>query len=178
MNLRAEEQKLNDDTIRILDKVQVRGIPGPKMIVTNIRERNKNPEKDDNIRCFYFDKSGAPQFLTCPDHMLEHVENVKPPAPLPAGWTPEARRMLRSLQNYSFMGYSAEKVVGSPGEGIKLLDELTTGRKIQAIKYMRAITGLGLKDSKDFVEGIIDRPLVMEQLKNIREELSRSAAVA
>jgi hypothetical protein len=40
----------------------------------------------------------------------------------------------------------------------KVLRDARAGRKIDAIKELRAITGLGLKQAKDLVEAIADRP--------------------
>ena len=43
----------------------------------------------------------------------------------------------------------------------KIANVLTSGRKIDAIKICREITGKGLKDSKDFVEALV--PKLIEQ---------------
>jgi hypothetical protein len=44
----------------------------------------------------------------------------------------------------------------SPEDRPRILDILKGGNKIEAVKLVREISGLGLKESKDFVEALVD----------------------
>jgi ribosomal protein L7/L12 len=44
----------------------------------------------------------------------------------------------------------------SPEDRTRILDLLKGGNKIEAIKLVREISGMGLKESKDFVESLVD----------------------
>lgn len=44
----------------------------------------------------------------------------------------------------------------------QILDALKAGNKIEAIKLYREATGLGLKESKDFIDGLLEK-LMKEQ---------------
>jgi ribosomal protein L7/L12 len=44
----------------------------------------------------------------------------------------------------------------SPEDRTRILDLLKGGNTIEAIKLVREISGMGLKESKDFVESLVD----------------------
>ena len=59
--------------------------------------------------------------------------------------------IVESLQSKS------QPAVPSPQDVISLMENMGADRKIEAIKAYRALTGHGLKESKDAVERIMDR---------------------
>lgn len=63
----------------------------------------------------------------------------------------------------------------SPGLVARITELCTAGRKIQAIKELREVTGLGLKDAKDLVEAIEagHRPAPLVQGEIVAERLHR-----
>ncbi|MCG6158515.1 ribosomal protein L7/L12 [Rubinisphaera margarita] len=42
----------------------------------------------------------------------------------------------------------------TPADRQRIVDALYTGQKLQAIKHYREATGVGLKESKDFIDGL------------------------
>ena len=76
----------------------------------------------------------------------------------------------------------AEAGAGAAAEEQTEFDVILTAHgdtKIQVIKEVRAITGLGLKDAKDLVEGLpkaVKDGIVKEEAQKIKEQLEAAGA--
>ena len=71
-------------------------------------------------------------------------------------------------------GAAAEAADEAPSEVTVVLKASDPAKKIAAIKVVREITGLGLKDAKDMVEGTnvnVKENVPVEEAKKIKEQL-------
>ena len=77
---------------------------------------------------------------------------------------------------------AADAAAGAPAEEKTEFDVILTAhgdKKIQVIKEVRAITGLGLKDAKDLVEGVpkpIKEAVSKEEAEKIKAQLEGAGA--
>ena len=120
--------------IMIGDTVKVDGIFGPFMKVTKLEENG-----DETIaRCIYFDDQKHFNFIDINTLLLERKEeNTK------------TEINVEKEYNYMMHGISLDNIVTN---SLKLY--MIGEQKLQAIKEVRALSGLGLKEAKEFVEGI------------------------
>ncbi|MCA1906433.1 MAG: 50S ribosomal protein L7/L12 [Desulfarculus sp.] len=78
------------------------------------------------------------------------------------------------------MGGGAEAAVQEEQTEFDVILESAGDKKIQVIKVVRAITGLGLKEAKDLVDGApkpIKEAVSKEEAEKIKAELEESGAV-
>lgn len=95
---------------------------------------------------------------------LEEKWGVKAAAPVAMGAMPSAAAAVPAEEKTSF-----DVVLISAGE-----------KKIQVIKEVRAITGLGLKEAKDLVDGApkpVKEGIAKEEAEGIRAKLVEAGAV-
>jgi large subunit ribosomal protein L7/L12 len=77
---------------------------------------------------------------------------------------------------------AADAMAGAPAEEKTEFDVILTAhgdKKIQVIKEVRAITGLGLKDAKDLVEGVpkpVKEAISKEEAEKIKAQLEGAGA--
>lgn len=77
---------------------------------------------------------------------------------------------------------AADAAAGAPAEEKTEFDVILTAhgdKKIQVIKEVRAITGLGLKDAKDLVEGVpkpVKEAISKEEAEKIKAQLEGAGA--
>lgn len=119
---------------------------GDTVIVSNLEHRplmrvidlQVNPDGTESATCIYFDSG----FKTCmpklPTFVLERIKVDK---------------VSTSSGLYSFtnQGINLAEIMTPTLKG-----NLASQKKIEAIKEVRAITGFGLKEAKDYVEAIPD----------------------
>ncbi len=78
------------------------------------------------------------------------------------------------------MGGGAEAAVQEEQTEFDVILESAGDKKIQVIKVVRAITGLGLKEAKDLVDGApkpVKEAVSKEEAEKIKAELEESGAV-
>jgi large subunit ribosomal protein L7/L12 len=78
------------------------------------------------------------------------------------------------------MGGAAEAAVQEEQTEFDVILESAGDKKIQVIKVVRAITGLGLKEAKDLVDGApkpVKEAVSKEEAEKIKAELEESGAV-
>ena len=78
------------------------------------------------------------------------------------------------------MGGGAEAAVQEEQTEFDVILESAGDKKIQVIKAVRAITGLGLKEAKDLVDGApkpVKEAVSKEEAEKIKAELEESGAV-
>ena len=78
------------------------------------------------------------------------------------------------------MGGGAEAAVQEEQTEFDVILESAGDKKIQVIKVVRAITGLGLKEAKDLVDGApkpVKEAVSKEEAEKVKAELEESGAV-
>ncbi|MFH1058337.1 MAG: 50S ribosomal protein L7/L12 [Pseudomonadota bacterium] len=97
---------------------------------------------------------------------LEETFGVSAAAPMMMGGMP--------------MGGGAEAVVEEEQTEFDVILESAGDKKIQVIKVVRALTGLGLKEAKDLVDGApkaVKEAVSKEEAEKVKAELEESGAV-
>ena len=100
----------------------------------------------------------------------------------------EINELVKALEEAWGVSAAAAVAVAAPGAGAAAAEEKTEfdvilksagANKIAVIKEIRAITGLGLKDAKDMVEGApktVKEGAAKEDAEKIAEQLKKAGA--
>ena len=100
----------------------------------------------------------------------------------------EINELVKALEEAWGVSAAAAVAVAAPGAGAAAAEEKTEfdvilksagSNKIAVIKEIRAITGLGLKDAKDMVDGApktVKEALPKEEAEKIAEQLKKAGA--
>lgn len=121
------------------DTVVLRDIDSPEMLVTWVGKEDKKGK----IRAIWFDKNNAPQ------GEFFHTDLIKV--------IPKKEEKPKKLEDKVFGGISLNSIIEMDKDQFNdTLDNILQNRKIQAIKTVRAMSGTGLKEAKDFVEGVME----------------------
>ena len=100
----------------------------------------------------------------------------------------EINELVKALEEAWGVSAAAAVAVAAPGAGAAAAEEKTEfdvilksagSNKIAVIKEIRAITGLGLKDAKDMVEGApktVKEGVSKEDAEKIAEQLKKAGA--
>jgi large subunit ribosomal protein L7/L12 len=78
------------------------------------------------------------------------------------------------IQTYVFLGYEPL----SPEFDV-VLEEVPADKKIAILKVVRTLTGLGLKEAKDFVESapkVVKEAIALETAEDIKQQLEAAGA--
>jgi ribosomal protein L7/L12 len=141
MNLRGGIER--SSKIQFGDKVCLWNLDHrPIMLVTNVDEEKQT------ATCQWFKTDFGLDGEVFPMELLERVKDAKTTS-------------STSKYNYIMHGVSLDTIVTD-----SLKEHISSGQKIHAIKEVRALSGLGLKEAKEFVEGIPYH--ILYQFKNER----------
>lgn len=69
----------------------------------------------------------------------------------------ERERQFRMNAEAAVARLSASGPTPSVNDVLAMMDAMAAGKKIEAIKRHRTLTGYGLKESKDAIEAVMDR---------------------
>jgi hypothetical protein len=112
----------------------------PEMLLENIMSETdpKTNTTREVAQCSWFNNGVIQRVLFDARH-VEEVEIVEP------------KKHSSVMQDVAMFGYSMNKLALKDPS---IVADISAGRKINAIKTVRAHTGLGLKESKDMVEAV------------------------
>ena len=100
----------------------------------------------------------------------------------------EINDLVKALEEAWGVSAAAAVAVAAPGAGAAAAEEKTEfdvilasagGNKIAVIKEVRAITGLGLKDAKDMVDGApkkVKEAVAKDEAEKIKAQLEKAGA--